>query len=253
MHILFDLKTIIALVCIVLALLCTVWYFVSEKVREWRKRRARKLLADDDIARYERQIKNLSHYQDIVEDMCSRETILCPTLLKGIVDMLPDPNRINGRGKVIILQGQEIPLFIAGRGEVRFQLKFVADADNVPTHEKGLTVMVEPLGVEVRFTLKIQNLRKRIQGVDVDVNSWYWDLRFSGIQLISDKSFERIIDFISCSGIVHDAIGIPRFSWKPSDEHFRALKYAIEYFKKKKNDVTYLESLYEGLNKLVLS
>ena len=38
--------------------------------------------------------------------------------------------------------------------------------------------------------------------------------------------------------------------WKPSEEHFRALFYAIEYFKKKKNDTKYLESLYDGLKQL---
>ena len=39
--------------------------------------------------------------------------------------------------------------------------------------------------------------------------------------------------------------------WQPCDEHFRALKYAIEYFKKKKNDTTHLEDLYNGLKKLL--
>lgn len=38
--------------------------------------------------------------------------------------------------------------------------------------------------------------------------------------------------------------------WQPCDEHFRALGYAIEYFKKKKNDTTHLEDLYNGLKKI---
>ena len=42
-----------------------------------------------------------------------------------------------------------------------------------------------------------------------------------------------------------------RPSWKPSDEQIRPLEYAIDYFKKKKNDVTYLESLYKDLKKLM--
>jgi hypothetical protein len=37
--------------------------------------------------------------------------------------------------------------------------------------------------------------------------------------------------------------------WKPSDEQLRPLEYAIEYFKKKGNDTTYLESLYNDLQK----
>ena len=208
MRIFVDFKDIIAIAVILLSVLVLAWFFLWGKITEWRKRRARKLLANDDIARYERQIEKLSHYQDIIEDMRSREAVLCPTLLKGIVDMLPDPNRINGRGTGTILQGHEVRLFVAGRGDIRFQLKFVVDADDVPTHEKGLTVRVEPLGQEVRFTLKIQNRRQRIQGVDVDVNSWYWDLRFSGIQLISDEGFGRIIDFVLSSRLVNDAFGM---------------------------------------------
>jgi len=40
-------------------------------------------------------------------------------------------------------------------------------------------------------------------------------------------------------------------AWKPSDEQMRPLEYAIDYFKKKKNDITYLESLYQDLKKLM--
>lgn len=181
---------------------------INKKVWAWRKRRARTLLRDE-IDGYKNQIKRLERYQQIIDDMRDREAILCPTLLKGIVDMLPDPNRINDIGTGTILQGHEVKLFVAGRGDVRFQLKFVVDADNVPTREKGLTVRVEPLGQEVRFTLKIQNRRQRIHGVDVDVNSWYWDLRFSGIQLISDERFGYMIDFFLSSRVVNDALGFP--------------------------------------------
>ena len=208
MKIFVDFKDIIVVAVIFLYVLVLCSVVLRDKITEWRKRRARKLLADDDIARYEKQIERLSHYQDVIEDIRSREAVLCPTLLKGIVDMLPDPNRINVRGTGIILQGHEVKMFVAGRGEIRFQLKFVVDVDNVPTRERGLTVMVEPLGQEVRFTLKIQNRRQRIQGIDVDVNSWYWDLRFSGIQLISDEDFGRMIDFVLSSRIVKDAFGM---------------------------------------------
>ena len=42
-----------------------------------------------------------------------------------------------------------------------------------------------------------------------------------------------------------------RPSWKPSDEQIRPLEYAIDYFKKKKNDTTYLESLLNDPQKLM--
>ena len=208
MNILIDFRTIAAIVCIALALICIVYYFVHEKVRQWRKRRARTLL-HDEIDGDKSQIKRLERYQQIIDDMRRREAILCPTLLKGIVDMLPDPNRIHDRGMGTILQGHAVKMLISGRGTVEFNLKFVVDKEDVPTDEKGLTVRIEPLGQEVRFTLKLQNRRQRIQGVDVEVQSYYWDLRFSGIQLISDEGFGRIIDFILSSRVVKEAFGLP--------------------------------------------
>lgn len=207
MNILFDIRSIVAIAIFIICAIAFTLLFLGRKIGEWRKARARKLLSEE-IAALERKIKQLEQWETIVQSMRAREVILCPTLLKGIVDILPDPNRINGRGTGTILQGHEVKLFVAGRGDVRFQLKFVVDADDVPTHEKGLTVRVEPLGQEVRFTLKIQNRRQRIQGVDVEVNSWYWDLRFSGIQLISDDGFGRIIDLVLSSRVVNDALGL---------------------------------------------
>ena len=41
-----------------------------------------------------------------------------------------------------------------------------------------------------------------------------------------------------------------RYTWKPSDEQIRPLEYTIDYFKKKKIDTAYLESLYNDLKKL---
>lgn len=43
----------------------------------------------------------------------------------------------------------------------------------------------------------------------------------------------------------------PQHHWKPNDEQLRPLEYAIDYFKKKRNDTTYLESLYNDLKKLM--
>lgn len=210
MSVFVDVKDIIAIVVILLIILAATCFFLWGKITEWRKRRARKLLANDDIARrYERQIKKLEHYREIVEDMRCREATLCPTLLKGIVEMLPDPNRVMQRGGGVVLQGHPVKMYISGRGTVEFSLDFIADRDIALRDEKGLTVRVSPTGQEVRFTLKLQNRRQYIQGVEIDVNSWYWDLRFSGIQMLSDEGFGRIIDFVLSSRVVGQELGIP--------------------------------------------
>lgn len=61
MNILIDFRTIAAIVCLVLGVICIAYYFVYEKVRKWRKRRARTLL-HDEIDGYKSQIKRLDRY-----------------------------------------------------------------------------------------------------------------------------------------------------------------------------------------------
>lgn len=209
MNVFVDIKDIIAIAVIVLILVCVGGFILWGKITEWRKRWARKLLADDDIARYERKIKRLECYEKIVEDMRRREAIICPALLKVMLEMLPDPNKISQTSGGVMVKGHPAKLYIPGRGMVEFSLDFIADRDDAPTGEKGLTVRVSPTGQEVRFTLKLQNRQQYIQGVEVQVNSWYWDLRFSGIQMLSDEGFGRIIDFVLSSRVVSQELGIP--------------------------------------------
>ena len=60
------------------------------------------------------------------------------------------------------------------------------------------------------------------------------------------------ISGIDCIELVKRLKSIkPQSTWKPSDEQMRPLEYAIDYFKKKKNDTIYLESLYNDLEKLM--
>ena len=140
--------------------------------------------------------------------MQDKEAVLCPTLLKGIIEMLPDPNRLSEVTTATILKGHPVKMYIAGRGNVSFSLDFIADKDDAPTGEKGLTVKIRPTGQKVRFTLKAQNIRQRFNGVDVEVDGYFWDLRFSGIQLISDEGFGRIMDFVLASRIVGEDLGL---------------------------------------------
>ena len=206
MNMFISLSDIVTAAVVVIMLLVIAVLFMWSQITEWRKRRARKLLADD-IARYERKVKTLEHYGDVIHYMQDKEAVLCPTLLKGIIEMLPDPNRLSEVGTTI-LKGHPVKMYIAGRGNVTFSLDFIADKDDAPTGEKGLTVKISPTGQVVRFTLKQQNIRRRFQGVDVEVNGYFWDLRFSGIQLISDEGFGRIIDFVLASRIVGEDLGL---------------------------------------------
>lgn len=206
MNMFISLSDIVTAAVVVIMLLVIAVLFMWSQITEWRKRRARKLLADD-LARYERKVKTLEHYRDVIYYMQDKEAVLCPTLLKGIIEMLPDPNRLSEVRTTTILKGHPVKMYIAGRGNVTFSLDFIADKDDAPTGEKGLTVKVSPTGQEVRFTLKQQNKRGRFQGVDVEVNGYFWDLRFSGIQLISDEGFGRIIDFVLASRIVGEDLG----------------------------------------------
>lgn len=207
MNMFISLSDIVTAAVVVIMLLVIAVLFMWSQITEWRRRRARKLLAND-IAQFECKIKTLEHYRDVIHYMQDKEAVLCPTLLKGIIEMLPDPNRLSEVGTTTILKGHPVKMYIAGRGNVTFSLDFIADKDDAPTREKGLTVKISPTGQKVRFTLKAQNKRWRFNGVDVEVNGYFWDLRFSGIQLISDEGFGRIIDFVLASRIVGEDLGL---------------------------------------------
>ena len=209
MNMFISLSDIVTAAVVVIMLLVIAMVFMWSQITEWRKRKARKLLAND-IAQFERKVKNLQRYEDTIRYIQSKEAILCPTLLKGIVDMLPDPNLLSQVSSGTLVKGHGIQMLIPGRGKVEFSADFIADKDDAPTGEKGLTVKIRPTGQEVRFTLKQQSRRQRFQGVDVEVNGYFWDLRFSGIQLISDEGFGRIIDFVLSSRVVNEALGVPQ-------------------------------------------
>lgn len=207
MHILFDIRSIIAIAIFIICAVVFTLLFLGTKIREWRKARARKLLAEE-IAVLERKIKQLEQWETIVRAMRAREQVLCPTLLKRIIDMLPDPNRINQEK---LIRKFPVRMYVSGRGDVEFELDFVSDANDVPTGECGLTVEVRPTGQRIRFTLKQQTKKQYINGVNVEVNGCFWDLRFSGIQLISDEAFGRIIDFALATRVVGKELGIGQF------------------------------------------
>lgn len=207
MNILFDIRSIIAIAIFIICTIAFALLFLGAKIREWRKARARKLLAEE-IAILERKIKQLEQWETIVRAMRAREQVLCPTLLKRIIDILPDPNRINQEK---LIRKFPVRMYVPGRGDVNFELDFVSDANDVPTGERGLTVAVYPTGQRIRFTLKQQTKKQYINGIRVEVNGCFWDLRFSGIQLISDEAFGRIIDFALASRTVGKELGIGQF------------------------------------------
>lgn len=207
MNILFDIRSIIAIAIFIICAIAFTLFFLGRKIGEWRKARARKLLAEE-IAALEHKIKQLEQWETIVQSMRAREQVLCPTLLKRIIDMLPDPNKIEQEK---LPRRLPVRMYVFGRGDIDFELDFVSDANDVPTGECGLTVAVYPTGQRIRFTLKQQTKKQYINGVSVEVNGCFWDFRFSGIQLISDEAFRHIIDFALASRTVGKELAIGQF------------------------------------------
>lgn len=66
---------------------------------------------------------------------------------------------------------------------------------------------------------------------------------------LKENNYEDDLEFQLCDLEIAFNAG-KELQWKPSDEQIRPLEYALDYFKKKKNDTTYLESLYQDLMKL---
>lgn len=115
------------------------------------------------------------------------------------------------------------------------------------------------------FNNRIKSLRSQLHYNTVEwseEDEKMLEVLISNYNFLSKKYRDEEKDFFCSLSIVRDDLDMsewlekrlkflrPQSHWKPSDEQLRPLGYAIDYFKKKRNDTTYLESLYNDLKKL---
>lgn len=145
-------------------------------------------------------------------------TMLPKSIVKAVVDMLPDANAVMaGRVSVAELKTErEVRIMVPGRGEVTCTCRFVDGRGNllekVLKDEEGaktLAVEVAPIGVRLYFPLIRRENEDFLGGIAVSVNTWAWDLRNANISFIDDAAFAAILDFILASQAVrNDLLGI---------------------------------------------
>lgn len=148
----------------------------------------------------------------------SSAIMLPKSIVKEVVDMLPDANAVmTGRVSVAELKVErEVRIMVPGRGEVTCTCRFVDGRGNlletVLKDEEGaktLAIEVAPIGVRILFPLIRRENEDLLGGIAVNVNTWAWDLRNANMSFIDDAAFATILDFILASQAVRkDLLGI---------------------------------------------
>lgn len=130
------------------------------------------------------------------EKAYGKQDVILPTsLVDGIIRMLPDPNMAN-RNPMVIKQNSKICMGV-------YELSITEFHPGV-----GATILVEPLHIRIMITHRLDKLQANILGCNLEVDTFCWDLSYSGIRLVDDKTFAMIADFSVSSVNVAKAEGL---------------------------------------------
>lgn len=128
-----------------------------------------------------------------------RKVILSPLLLKTIIEMLPDPNRV-GMGYLtsddLKLRTINVKESFDGQEYVH-TLKFVKTigAEN-ESDIKGLVVNISNYDMNVFIPLRRENVSYEVFGVQIKIDTYFWDFYMAGIRMLSKEAWELSASFI---------------------------------------------------------
>ena len=128
-----------------------------------------------------------------------RKVILSPLLLKTIIEMLPDPNRV-GMGYLtsddLIFRVKFVKEMLNGQ-EYIHTLKFVKTigAEN-ESDINGLVVNISNYDMNVFIPLRRENVSYEVFGVQTAIDTYFWDFYMAGVRMLSKEAWELSTSFI---------------------------------------------------------
>lgn len=163
---------------VILVILSYVFY---QGVKEWIvnkcKQRARKLLKDEFSA-----LKNeLQHYKE--KWLGKQDIILSKTIVERLIQFLPNPNECV-HNLSLIKKKQRIE---GGTFEFRTVSFYPGES---------IKIEIFPLNIVFSVIHRKDSIKANMCGVVYDVTTYCWDFNASGIRLIGDNDFYRIISLV---------------------------------------------------------
>lgn len=127
----------------------------------------------------------------------SRKVLLSQTMVKCIVEMLPDPNRVGCVGLTSSELKSRSLNFIDEVGGRQYQhfVRFVQVLGD-DKEIRGLAINISEYNINVLIPLRRENLSYEIFGIQTAIDTYFWDFYGAGIRMLSDEAFALSSEFI---------------------------------------------------------
>lgn len=188
-----DAIMICILVLVVLGAFLWVFYNV---IKEWwrdnKLKKAKKLLKKDldEKDDFEKQLK---HYKDLYYG--KQDVILSRGLFETLLNYLPSPNEcVNNLSLIKDIKSKKYGMY-------EFRTTHFVPGD-------GISITILPLNISMKIIHRKDSLRSTMCGIEVNVDTYCWDFGASGIRILSDDDFLRVISFIASSHKVANETGL---------------------------------------------
>lgn len=134
----------------------------------------------------------VKHYVDLMS--MNESVFLSQSMLKTIIDVLPDPNMAAIDGVISKRPLTYLTLKLSS-GEIKIPvriLSFTKKDDNV-IYAK---IKIDKLGYTIYLPIKYEVAKYNIMGCNSEITTNYWDLNFSNIKVIPDETFIMLCEFV---------------------------------------------------------
>ena len=185
----------ILVLVLLVGLFCVFCQGITESIVKRRKRKARKLLSDE----LKKLNDDLQYYKE--KWLGKQDIVLSKTIVSMILKFLPSPNECVNNLSIIEKNSK------MNCGTFEFQIVSFFPGDSIK-------IKIVPLNITISIVHRKDSMRSNMYGLNYDVTTYCWDFAASGIRVIGDKEFKRMVDFVVSGNKVAQETGLLDYNKK---------------------------------------
>jgi hypothetical protein len=152
--------------------------------------------------KHERKVSELESEKEVLRRLSfgNRQILLSQTILKFIVETLPDSNRV-GAGDMNTIWKLKNFFVDELRGQ-KYQHTVLFETIGKDKNIQGITVHISEYDIDVFIPLCRENIYYEVCGVSSTIDTYFWDFYRAGIRMVSDEAWAMSIEFITAQNNV---------------------------------------------------
>jgi len=158
------------------------------------KERIQRVVLQSKLQKTEREFEQLR------ASIQSGTILVSQTIMKAIIDALPDPNQIANMHSLGRAQSfEKIHKFVDndGYGIQTHTITIKDDPFTIEYHSnRKIKMMISEYDMQFSIPLRQQNRTFQAYGIDTSINTWIWDLKHAGFVVVTDMAWAMAISFM---------------------------------------------------------